>query len=87
MCCSFYWYLPRIKSSPTGYQGLTTIPTHETAPLLGGKEMQKHSFSNSKLPCYPRIPIFLCNLKSQIGFQGPNHDNIHLNINIENIYT
>ncbi len=24
MCCSFYWYLPMIKSGPTGYPNFTT---------------------------------------------------------------
>ena len=38
MCCSFYCYLPIIKSSPTGYPGATTGRksklTHKSAPFF-----------------------------------------------------
>ncbi len=34
MCCSFYWYLPTIKSISTGYPGVTTTFPHSMVLVI-----------------------------------------------------
>ena len=57
MCCSFYWYLPIIQSSPSGYPGMTT--TFLQAKFWWGKDTRWRD--EESFLTYDTAPFFLYN--------------------------